>query len=149
MNAQASWKPDPATGLSGEEYLTTAFEEFVDDISDAYRPGIYVLELSTPPTTDYEEHCRLWREEFDAVPQYLHSIAGTPKLLYVGAAEDVYSRLQEHLDNPNRSTKVAQVFPIHSIRYIKWCDSPDEAFTHENAVATDLANSINGYVHCR
>lgn len=149
MNDQASWQPDPATGLAGEEYLTTAFEEFVDDISDAHRPGIYVLELSTPTTTDYEEYCRLWLEEFDTTPRYLQSIAATPKLLYVGATEDVYERLEEHLTKPNQSTEIARVFPIHSIRYIRWCDSPNEAFTRENAVATDLANSINGYVHSR
>lgn len=149
MDNQASWQPDPATGLAGEQYLTTAFEEFVDDISKAHSPGIYVLEMSTPATSDYEEYCRLWLEEFDTTPRYLQSIAATPKLLYVGAAEDVYERLEEHLTEPNQSTTIADVFPIHSIRYIKWCESPDEAFDYEKAVATDLANSIDGYVHCR
>jgi predicted GIY-YIG superfamily endonuclease len=149
MSKATSWRPDPNTGLSGEQYLTEALEEFIEDLSEAHRPGIYVLELSTPTTSDYETHARLWLEEFDTTPKYLESIADTSKLLYVGAAEDVYERLEEHLNNPNRSTAVAEVFPIHSIRYIKWCDSPEEAFTHESAVATDLANSTSGYVHSR
>lgn len=75
MSTQASWHPDPATGLSGDEYLTVALEEFVDDLSDARRAGIYVLELSTPETSDYEEYSRLWLEAFEKAPRYLKSIA--------------------------------------------------------------------------
>jgi predicted GIY-YIG superfamily endonuclease len=144
-----SWRPNPTTGLSGEKYLSVAMEAFVDDLADAHQPGVYVLELSNPVSSDYEAHTRLWLEEFEVTPEFLDSVAEANKLLYVGAAEDVYERLQEHLESPNRSTKLSKVFPIHSIKYIHLCESAQEAFLREDAVATDLQNNVDGHVHSR
>lgn len=144
-----TWNPDPQTGLSGDTYLSVAIEDHVSDLSEAHSPGVYVLELSIPEIDSHEAHHRLWLTEFNTVPNYLEQIIEAPKLLYVGAAKDVYTRIQSHLENPNQSTSLAKVFPIHSIRYIDWCDSTDEAFRKENRVAIDLSNNVTGYVHSR
>jgi predicted GIY-YIG superfamily endonuclease len=149
LDTSHTWEPDPETGLSGEQYLTEAFEDHVTDLSAAHEPGVYILELSTPATTDYDTYARLWLDEFETTPEYLTSIAATGTLHYVGAASDVYERLDEHLTSPNRSTAVATVFPIHSIRYIHWFETADEAFQNEHRIAMDLSNRIDAHVHTR
>jgi predicted GIY-YIG superfamily endonuclease len=145
-----SWSPSPEDGLTGDQYLTEEIAQHVDDLSDAHEPAVYVLELSTPDTSSYEAHARLWLQEHGAVPDYLESIAATERLLYVGAAKNVYDRLQEHLNHPNRSSDVAEVFPIHSVVDVQRFDTPTEAFDAEHGIAMDLANEEpDAHVHSR
>jgi len=132
------------------QYLTEEIAQHVDDLSDAHEPGVYVVELSTPSMSSYEHYTRLWLQEHEAIPDYVQSIAAAERLLYVGASDNVYDRLQEHLNNPNRSTVVAEVFPIHSIVGVQLFTTPTEAFEAEQDIAMDLTNNEpNAHVHSR
>lgn len=145
-----TWKPDPDSGLSGDRYLNEAIAQHADDLSDAHSPGVYVLELSTPETTSYETLSRLWLDVFDTTPDYLETIADSDRLIYVGATPNVYERLEEHLQNPDDSTVVAEVFPIHSILDVQWFDDRGRAFDRENGIAMELANQHpEDYIHSR
>lgn len=148
--SELRWEPDPTKGLAGDAHLLEAIEEHVDDIGAARQPGIYVLELSTPATTDFDKYARLWLQEFETTPRYLQAIADNDRLLYVGAAADVLARLEEHIERPNRSTTVATVFPIVSIEEIQWFDRQERAFEREKGRAMQLANqTTDAYVHSR
>lgn len=150
INTQYELQPDPETGLNGEVHPNEAIEAHVDDLADAHEPGVYVLKLSSPATSDYETHAHLWLSEFETTPDYLEAIADTTDLFYVGAAKNVYQRIQEHLDTPNRTTAIANVFPIHSIHTIHWFNDPDQAFQQETRIAINLANTrMDAYVHSR
>lgn len=144
------WVPDIKTGLSGDAYLLEELDPHITDISGAHRPGVYTLELSTPATTAVDVHATAWREVFDVMPDFLIPLATAERVFYVGAAADVYSRLEEHLTAPNRSTTLAQVFPIHSIVGVQWFENPDQAFQHEHQIAiTHEQQYDNVYVHVR
>ncbi|MFC6770298.1 hypothetical protein ACFQDD_01950 [Halorubrum pallidum] len=145
-----TWCPNPETGLTGDQYLPEEIAQHVDDLSDAHTPGVYVVELSIPDTSSYETYTRLWLAQHDSVAGYVESIAASDRLLYVGAAKNVYERLREHLDKPNRSTAVAEVFPIHSVSELVLFDTPTEAFDAEQGIAMDLANDEPAaHVHSR
>jgi predicted GIY-YIG superfamily endonuclease len=145
-----TWTPDPKTGISREKPLLSDLENHVEDIEAAHRPGVYALEYSTPNTTDKETYIDLWTTEFDVTPGFIHLIAERSRLLYVGAATDVYERLQEHLATPNRSSTLSTVFPIHSIYDITFTNSADKAFEREYTVASTLSREItDAYIHSR
>lgn len=145
-----TWSPDPETGISRQKPLLSELEDHIEDIEAAHSPGVYTLEYSTPTTADQSTYADIWQTEFDVTPGYLHLIADRSRLLYVGAATDVYERLQEHLDTPNRSSALSAVFPIHSIHDIVFTDSATEAFEREYTVATNLSQEIpDAYVHSR
>lgn len=150
MAIEQRWNPPRETGLTETKYLIEEIAQHVDDISDSRAPGVYVLELSTLDTNSIEEHSRAWLEHFETIPEYLNTIAGSDRLLYVGASPDVQSRIETHLHSPNRSTTIAKVYPIHSIESIYWMNSAEEAFTKESKIAIDLANEYpDAYVHSR
>jgi hypothetical protein len=159
------WSPPLETGLTADDvYLNGRMEEHaqendeLDDPADAYAPGVYVLELSLPVSAGRETLSRLWLEEHDMEAPYLEQLAESDceRLLYVGAGVDeseyggVRGRIRDHLDNPNRSTAVAEVFPIHHIEYMYFYDSGTKALEQEQSHADDIQVAHpEAYVHCR
>lgn len=148
-NLNLNWSPAIEDGLSGDCYLTEEISHHVDDLANATDAGVYVLRLSVPETTDYEAYVRLWLDQHDTIPEYLELIADAPGILYVGAAENVRDRIEEHLTAPNQSSAVAQVFPIHSIEAVHWFETPAEAFEREHGIALQKDTETDGYVHSR
>lgn len=144
------WDPPLETGLSENPYPNVEMNEYIDTIEEAHQPGVYVLELSTPDTTDHELYHRLWLETHSGLHPELESIIETDRLVYVGAAEDVLSRIEEHLDAPNRSTTLGSTFPIHSILDVDFYDTRTKAFEHEKDKFDTLKkNNKNWHIHCR
>ena len=129
------YQPPVETGLSGERYLSEAIETHADGPSDAHAPGVYVLRCSRPDPPTEERHREAWRAEFDAVPETIIDMAYAETLAYVGAAKDVYDRLEDHVNGDHRQSAFLRVFPPHEIHTVWWFDTADEAFTRESWVA--------------
>ena len=151
LTSNIQWSPPIETGLSGEAYLSEMIEDHVDGgPSEAHRPGVYVLELSIPATGGLETYTRLWLETHETTDRYLESIVDANRLLYVGHSADVYGRIQQHLEHPNRSTTVAATFPIHHVEDVWFYDTKQAADDREQGHAIDLNNQIiDAHVHCR
>jgi hypothetical protein len=161
----SEWSPPLETGLTADDvYLNERMEQYaqehdaLDDPADAFAPGVYVLELSLPANAGRETLSRLWLQERDVEPTYLERLAESDceRLLYVGAGADeseyggVRGRIRDHLQNPNRSTTVAEVFPIHHIEYMYFYDSGTKALEQEQSHADDIRMAHpEAYVHCR
>lgn len=143
------WTPPLNEGLFGDRYLSVDIESFVDgDLSDAHSPGVYALRLSVPLRRDPVR--ARWNDWYDVdVPEWVWTAFECGTVLYVGAAKNVYERIQTHLDSPNRTASICRVFPPHSIWNVWWFDSADAAFKRESGVAMDVAQTEGVYVHQR
>jgi predicted GIY-YIG superfamily endonuclease len=144
------WNPPIETGLSKNPYPNVEMNEYIDTIEEAHQPGVYVLELSTPNSKNHELYHRLWLDSHSGLHPELEQIIESDRLLYVGEANDVLSRLEDHLDNPNRSTTLGSTFPIHSIVDVDFYNTKTKAEEHERDKADQLRqNNPNWHIHCR
>jgi hypothetical protein len=145
-------------------YLSERIERHVDGgPTEAHRPGIYCLELSIPDSHDHELYHRLYlaekseqKSDNTAIPAYLEQIIEARRMLYVGSSHDVYNRLREHIDAytdptaPNRSTTIAEVFPIHHIHSIRFCSDDELLKSQERTRSDELrAEHPEAYIHQR
>ena len=138
-----SWNPPLETGWQGDRYIEDDLGLFYDDLSDAQNPGVYAVKLSTPD--DWDVVIERWDEHFDPdAPDWLREAFESHVVVYVGAAKNVSERLHTHLQNPNNSTAIARVFPLHSLWDVWPFDSADEAFTRESGIALDLSATYPG-----
>jgi len=151
LTQNLEWSPAIETGLSGEVYLSEHIEHHVDGgPTEAHRPGVYCLELSIPEQCGLETYSRLWLDTHGTVPTYLESIVEANRLLYVGSSGNVYKRIQQHLEHPNRSTTVASTFPIHHIEKIWWYDDAQTAEDREHGHRMELNHQlVDAHVHSR
>ena len=107
--------------------------------------AVYVLELD-PPDDIYTA----WDEHFENRAPYLDEIDECAEVLYVGAANDLLRRLNDHNDGEVRKAALLRVCEIESLHSVYWFDDPDIAFERESAIATVIQNERgNAYVHCR
>ena len=129
--------PPLATGLQSIDTTPEGhLAEFVTDLSDAHRPGVYCLRLSKPDA-DLRE---LWAEAFDAIHPEIDAMQDADRLFYVGAAKDVLARVHTHLDSPNQSGALMQVAPVHSVAKVWWYDDVEQAFNQEYNHAVEWGN---------
>jgi predicted GIY-YIG superfamily endonuclease len=155
IHADLEWSPPVETGLSGDADPNATpnvqMNEFADTIDEFHQPGVYVLRLSTPNSNSTELHHRLWLQDHDSVDSCLDQIIeATGGIFYVGEAHDVLSRIEEHIDHPNRSTTIATTYPIHHIHDVDFCDSKSEAEEREMNKAREIAEEHpTAYVHHR
>jgi len=107
--------------------------------------AVYVLSLKTP-----EDIYSAWDEHFETRAPYLDDIDDADETLYVGAANDLLRRLNDHNDGQKRKAALLRVCEIDSLHSIWWFDSSDEAFERESKIATMMQNQReNTYVHQR
>jgi hypothetical protein len=159
----SEWSPPLETGLTADDvYLSEQMDyhaqehDELDDPADAYQTGCYVLELSLPVNAGRETLSRLWLSHRDVEPEYMDQIMEAERLLYVGAAPDeseyggVWGRIREHLEHPNRSTTIAEVFPIHHVEAMYFYESGTIAKEREESHAMDMQLAHpEAYVHSR
>lgn len=144
-----NWTPPRDEGIRHDALVDEALLSMTPDDHDHTDPGVYALLLSTPDTNDVEAHARLWREQHDARPAYLETIADSERVVYVGAAKSVRDRIADHAAG-KQSSAVCDVFPVHSVWGVWWCGSAGEAFDRERARALDLNNQFPSvYFHSR
>lgn len=128
--------------------LPEAAEPFIPegkDLSALHHPGVYALRLDRP-----EDMASAWDDVFDVRPDYWDDLNDRDGVVYVGAAEDILYRLEEHVRGHKRRAALLRVCGIDGLRNIWWCDSPSIAFTRESQLATMLQNEYPDlYVHSR
>lgn len=126
--------------------LPADIEPFADDYSDLSGPGIYALNLSKP-----EDLTAAWDAEFDERPAYWDKLQQSESVVYVGAAKNVLSRLEDHRDKDVRVGVLQRVCDIEGLRNVWFCDSAEEAFERESRKAIELRNwlSPETFVHQR
>ena len=134
--------PPRDTGLRGELYLSEHVETQGYTPTDLHAPGVYALRCSVP-----DDVPAAWDAQFETRPSYVADIVQAQRTVYVGAAQDVYDRLRDHVDGEVRQAALLQVCPPHSLVDVWLCDDP---FTKESGIAIDLQNKHDDwYIHSR
>ena len=107
--------------------------------------AVYCLELD-PPDNIYEA----WDQHFENRAPYLDEIDDAAGVRYVGAANDLLRRLNDHNDGEVRKSALLRVCDIASLHSVWWFDSADEAFERESKIATIMQNNRPElYIHSR
>jgi len=115
------------------------------DLSDLSSAGVYCLTLDRP-----DDLAAAWDREFDHRPAYWDELEHCTQVAYIGAANDVLSRLEEHRDGEVRQTALTTVCVIDALRNIWWFDSAEVAFERESRIAMLMQNhKPSWYVHQR
>jgi len=148
---QLEWTPPIETGLSGSAYPNVQVGQFADDLDEAHQPGVYVIRLSVPTQLDLSGHKELWNETHGYTPDYVQQVAESEGVMYVGAAEDVLSRVQDHIDDSvNNSSTLMHTYPPHSVIQVYFYDSIDDAFNNEYNKEVQLRQTRSSiYIHSR
>lgn len=108
-------------------------------------PAVYCLSLVRP-----EDVQSAWLDEFDNKAPYLDELAEADTAYYIGAANDLLHRLNDHNDRDVRKAALLRVCAINALENVWWFDSTDKAFQQESRIAIELANELpNCYVHQR
>jgi len=130
--------PPINSGLSGEDtYLSEHVELQGYTPSELRSPGVYALVLSVPGNVNQEDH---WLAEYESLPSYWSELTSSERVVYVGAAKDVYGRLLDHVEGEVRQTALTRVYPPHTLLKVWLYDGADEAFLRESNHAIELAN---------
>jgi len=110
-------------------------EAFADSFAQSRGPAIYALDLSKP-----DDLTATWDATFDSRPAYWDELQQAESVVYVGAAKNVVSRLEDHRDKEVRIGVLQRVCEIEGVRNVWFCDSADEAFERESGKAIELRN---------
>lgn len=143
-----TWTPPLDDGLArGDRYLAEDIESVGSTPTEARQPGVYILQCSLPGDTSLIGLRDRWYKYADIVPPYLEQLPGRDTVYYVGASNDVYGRLVDHLERDVRSVTFLKVFPPHHVEDVVYLDDP---WTRESGVAIDFQNRHpEAYVHSR
>jgi len=118
---------------------TIPTEQLLQMTDDPQGPGVYVLDLDSPGTSCHA-HARRWYDELQtAHPPDVPSLAGTDRLLYVGATAHLQDRLEDHVRGDVRRSTWLSVYPPVSLHAVYPARSATRAFEVETTRAYDLA----------
>lgn len=132
--------PPLDTGLRGDAYVEVQLRQFVNDLSDAHTPGVYCLRLSKPPDLR-----AAWDDAYDAMHPEIDAMQSADRLYYVGAAKNVFERIEAHRDG-EQSAAVMEAAPPHSVAQVWFYDDVDRAFERESMHAITVGNKAGNYV---
>jgi len=120
---------------------TIPTEQLLARTDDPTQPGIYVLELNSPGST-LQAHARRWYNEYQTVhPDDVGGLAGTERLLYVGAAANLQARLEDHVQGDVRKSAWLSVYPPTELITVSVSPSAERAFGHETQTAHGVAGA--------
>jgi len=120
-------------------------EPFVDDISELRGAGVYALKCIKP--ADIAEQ---WDRHFDHRPDYWDELVNAYRVAYVGASNDVLSRLEDHRDADVRKAALLEVCEPVDVLNIKFFPTAEQAFERESGLALRFAREHpEFYVHQR
>lgn len=120
-------------------------QHFTSDHRDYTLPGVYALRLEKP-----DELPEVWDREYDKRPEFWDQLTESSRVIYVGAAKNVLSRLEDHRDGEVRKAALMRVCSIDSLRNVYWFNTPERAFLKESQVAMMMQNELaDTYVHQR
>jgi predicted GIY-YIG superfamily endonuclease len=138
------YHPDPADGLRGDALVSETLLRHADGRHATTDPGVYVLRCCDVGES-VEAHARAWRDAGyeDTHPDDLDRLAAADRLLYVGAASNVRSRLEDHAVGEKRQGAFTTAYPPFTVVGVEWFDSPDRAFERERRIAMQLADDLD------
>lgn len=120
---------------------TIPTEQLLAQVDDPTQPGIYVLELDHPGPSLHAHARRWWREYQTVHPDDVGGLAGTERLLYVGAAADLQHRLEDHVQSEVRQSAWLSVYPPVELVTVSVSPSAEHAFEHETQTAHQVADA--------
>jgi predicted GIY-YIG superfamily endonuclease len=114
---------------------TIPTEQLLAWTDDPTQPGIYVLDCDSPGPS-LHAHARRWWGEYRTVhPDDVGGLAGTDRLLYVGAAANLQERLEDHVQGDVRKSAWLTVYPPTELVEVLGVPSPSRAFESESQIA--------------
>jgi predicted GIY-YIG superfamily endonuclease len=125
-----TYDPPIETGLRGETYVSEHVETQGHTPTALQTPGVYALEVSVPA-----DPAQAWADEFDADPDFLPDLDAAERVIYVGAASNIYDRLIDHVEGAVRQAALLRVCPPHSLFRVSLFDDADRAFERESGIA--------------
>jgi len=120
---------------------TIPTEQLLAQVDDPTQPGIYVLELDSPGATLHAHARRWWREYQTVHSDDVGGLAGTERLLYVGAASNLQDRLEDHVQADVRKSAWLSVYPPTELVTVSVSPGAGQAFEHETQVAHQVADA--------
>jgi hypothetical protein len=121
---------------------TIPTEQLLQQTDDPTHPGIYVLELDCPGSS-LHAHARRWYREYQTVhPDGVGGLAGTERLLYVGATNNLQERLEDHVQGEYRTSAWLDVYPPTELVMATPYASAHRAFEHETQAAHRMADML-------
>jgi predicted GIY-YIG superfamily endonuclease len=121
-----------------ERHLTEGFDQLHD-------PAVYCLTLLRPPDVG-----AAWDRHFETRPDWFEEFSDADRVLYVGAANDLLHRLEDHVDGEVRKAALLRVCDIGALRNVWWFEDADRAFERESGIALTLQQEYpSAYVHQR
>jgi predicted GIY-YIG superfamily endonuclease len=122
---------------------TIPTEQLLARTDDPTQPGIYVLELNSPGST-LQAHARRWWREYQTVhPDDVGGLAGTERLLYVGATANLQARLEDHVQAEVRQSAWLSVYPPTELVGVGGVSSASRAFEIETQIAHNEARGTS------
>lgn len=123
---------------------TIPTEQLFEQTENPTQPGLYVLELDNPGS-DLHDHARRWYANHQAVhPVEVGGLVGTERLLYVGAASNLQSRLEDHVQADARKSTWLAVYPPVELVQASELGTTSQAFGTETQKAYELADRTPG-----
>jgi len=125
--------------MTGPRTIPT--EQLLQQTDDPTQPGIYVLKLDTPGPS-LHAHARRWYDEYQTVhPDGVGGLAGTERLLYVGATNNLQERLEEHVQGEYRTSAWLDVYAPTELVQVSVSPLAELAFRHETQTAHRVADA--------
>jgi len=119
---------------------TIPTEQLLQQTDDPTQPGVYVLALDNPGPS-LHAHARRWYRAFATVhPDAVGGLTGTEQLLYVGAAANLQSRLEDHVQAMVRRSTWLSVYPPVELRHARPSPTTASAFETETRTAYTVAD---------
>ena len=125
--------------------LPEDIEPFLDDTHTWSDSAVYALCLSRP-----DDLAQAWDAEFDHRPDYWDELVEAQNVVYVGAAKNLISRLEDHHNQDVRKTVLTAVCDVEGLRNVWWCSDMDHAIQEESKLSIMMQNQYaDTYVHSR
>ena len=129
------------TDTATDPLTPTTLQQTLDDrgyLPQVHNPGTYALRAAVPDTVDAVTEA--FGNVIDETPPEatLERLADAPRVAYVGASTDVYSRLQDHVAGDARQATFLKAFPPTDVVYVFPTKSP---FEQEYNTAAELSRA--------
>jgi len=129
------------TDTDAHPLTPTTLQQTLDDrgyLPQVHNAGTYALRAAVPDTVDAVAEG--FENVIDETPPEttLERLADAPRVAYVGASTDVYSRLQDHVGGDARQATFLEAFPPTDVVYVFPTKSP---FEQEYNTASELSRA--------
>ena len=114
--------------------LPSDLEKFTDDYTAS---GIYALDIQKPDNLEVE-----WDRRFEHRAAWFEEFAAAEHVVYVGAAKNLLSRLEDHRDGQVRQAILPSLAVDMTLRNVWLRPDMDTAMQDESRIAIRLRNHL-------